>query len=253
VDLREAAARLGVHYQTAYKWVRDGSLPAAKRGSSYEIDGAEVERLRLSRLQPTSPPAIVEVRDWAHQQDRLHEALVSGDELGARAIVERLHEGGTPAMAIMEQLFTPTLRRIGDDWAAGSISVAVEHRASAICERVLARIAPHPRGRPRGVAVVATLPGDEHGLPASMAAVALRADRWKVHHLGTEVPVSDLIDLATTVAAHLVVLSVTLPSSPTTIEEVTRAVHPVPVLVGAPGRSLPELVTAARSRRDPVA
>jgi excisionase family DNA binding protein len=35
VDLQTAAARLGVHYQTAYRWVRDGSLPAMKRGTTY--------------------------------------------------------------------------------------------------------------------------------------------------------------------------------------------------------------------------
>ena len=32
MELREAADALGVHYQTAYSWVRQGSLPARKRG-----------------------------------------------------------------------------------------------------------------------------------------------------------------------------------------------------------------------------
>ncbi|HEY2428560.1 MAG TPA: B12-binding domain-containing protein, partial [Acidimicrobiales bacterium] len=197
MDLPRAAERLGVHYQTAYKWVRNGSLPAVKVGSGYQISEHDVDRLHQARRTPVPPPAVSTVRDWHALRDRLHASLAEGDELGARAVVDRLREGGNEPLVIMEQLMAPVLRRVGDEWAAGALSVAAEHRASAICERLLARIAVHPRGRPRGVAVVATLPGEEHALPAAMAAVALRADRWQVHHLGIQVPIGDLVDMAT--------------------------------------------------------
>ena len=53
MQLRQAADALGVHYQTAYLWVRQGSLPARKRGRGYEVDDADVRALsprgRLSR------------------------------------------------------------------------------------------------------------------------------------------------------------------------------------------------------------
>ena len=160
VELHEAALRLGVHYQTAYKWVRNGSLAAVKRGSAYEIDAAEVERRRAARDAPTPPPRVTSVRDWSQQVGRLSEALASGDELAARAIVDRLSEGGIGPLVMMTELFTPVLRHIGEAWVAGDMTIAEEHRASAICERLLARIAVHPRGRPRGVAVVATPPAD---------------------------------------------------------------------------------------------
>src|SRR5438128_1443270 len=81
-----------------------------------------------------------------------------------------------------ELVVAPALRRIGDDWAAGKVSIAQEHRASAICERLIALHAGQPGGRPRGRAVVATPPGERHGLPALMAAACLREDRWLVHH-----------------------------------------------------------------------
>ena len=45
VDLEAAARKLGVHYQTAYRWVRSGTLRALKVGSGYEIDPEDVERL----------------------------------------------------------------------------------------------------------------------------------------------------------------------------------------------------------------
>ena len=37
MDLREAADALGVHYQTACAWVRQGILPARKVGRGYAV------------------------------------------------------------------------------------------------------------------------------------------------------------------------------------------------------------------------
>lgn len=40
MNLKVAARRLGVHYQTAYRWVRSGELIAVRTGGSYEISEA---------------------------------------------------------------------------------------------------------------------------------------------------------------------------------------------------------------------
>ena len=249
MELQAAADRLGVHYQTAYRWVRNGSLKAVKTGAAYDISDDEVARFAAERATPVPPPRVTLVRSWTTQQDRLHRLLVEGDELGARQLVERLHDGGVEVLALCQELLTPTLERVGADWAASRISVAVEHRASAICERVLARVAVHPRGRPRGVAVVCTPPGEEHGLPAAMAALCLRGDRWQVHHLGTQVPVPDLVSLVKAVKADLLVLSRSSADPDGSVEEVSRAIGEagVKVLVGGPGRTLRQLLDLART------
>ncbi|HEX2851379.1 MAG TPA: B12-binding domain-containing protein [Acidimicrobiales bacterium] len=248
MDLQTAAAHLGVHYQTAYRWVRDGSLPAVKRGASYEIDEYDLERFRSARAEPVPPPRRSHVRSWAHQVDRLDGFLLEGDELGARQLVDRLREGGIDPVAICEELLAPVLHRIGDSWAAGRVSVAEEHRASAIVDRLLARIAVHPRGRPRGICVVATPVGEEHGIAAAMAALALRADRWQVHHLGTQVPDNDLVALARGITADLVVLSVTTPDARARADDVAAQLTAGGrrVLVGGAGQHLPELLSLAR-------
>ena len=239
-----------MHYQTAYKWVRDGSLAAVKKGAAYEIEPDEVERRRIARLAPIPPPRVANVRDWSQQTARLCDALVAGDELMARAVVDRLTEGGIEPVAMITELFTPVLKEIGERWEVGKLSIAEEHRASAICERLLARIAVHPRGRPRGVAVVATPPADDHGLPASMAALALRADRWQVHHLGPGVPIDELVAFSTGLRADLVVVSVTNPAARAAANEVRRRLGPgTRVLVGRPGRSVRDLVADARAPR----
>jgi excisionase family DNA binding protein len=49
MNLKTAALRLGVHYQTAYRWVRSGQLVAVKVGAGYEISDGAVERLKAQR------------------------------------------------------------------------------------------------------------------------------------------------------------------------------------------------------------
>jgi excisionase family DNA binding protein len=249
VDLRTAADELGVHYQTVYRWVREGSLAAVKRGVVYEVEPEEVDRFRSRRSTPTPPPARTVVRSWANQVDRLYDALVLGDDVTARQTVDRLHEGGAGVVELCERLFTPALKRLGDSWARGRITVADEHRAAAMCARLLPRISEYPRGRPRGVAMVTTTPGEAHELPGMMASMALRADRWRVHHLGTQLPHDQLGALIKREGADLVVLSVTSPSGLAEARRyaalVERELH-VRALVGRPGATLTDLLDLAR-------
>ena len=55
MNLKEAARRLGVHYQTAYRWVRSGELVAVRIGARYEISEAAIERLRAQRRALGTP------------------------------------------------------------------------------------------------------------------------------------------------------------------------------------------------------
>jgi excisionase family DNA binding protein len=244
MDLREAAGALGVHYQTAYAWVREGVLPARKVGRGYEISEADARALAARRRQGAQPARPIHVRDWAAQSLRLYEALAAGDETLARQRLSRL-AGGVPLIDLCAHVIGPALGRIGDDWASGRVSIAQEHRASAICERLIAGHARQPGGRPRGIAVAATPPGERHGLPALMAAVCLREDHWLVHHLAADLPVAEVTALAGQVGAGLVVLSSATTAAARRAHgaatEITDALPGVTVLAGQPGDSLHDL------------
>jgi MerR family transcriptional regulator, light-induced transcriptional regulator len=244
MDLREAAGTLGVHYQTAYAWVRQGVLPARKVGRGYEISVADARELAARRRLGTQPSRPIHVRDWPAQSRRLLEALAAGDETLARQRLDRL-AGGVPLIDLCAHVIGPALGRIGDDWAAGRISIAQEHRASAICERLISGHASQPGGRPRGVAVATTPPGERHGLPALMAAACLREDHWLVHHLSADLPVAEVTRLAAQVGAGLVVLSSVTTSAARrargAAREITAALPGVTVLAGRPGDSLYDL------------
>jgi excisionase family DNA binding protein len=63
VNLKTAALRLGVHYQTAYRWVRSGQLVAVKVGAGSEISDAAVARLQAQRAATERMPERAEQPD----------------------------------------------------------------------------------------------------------------------------------------------------------------------------------------------
>jgi MerR family transcriptional regulator, light-induced transcriptional regulator len=244
MQLRDAAATLGVHYQTAYGWVRQGTLPARKTAGGYEVSESDVRDLLARRAAGTAPPREVRVRDWAAQAGRMHAALVAGEESRALHDFARL-AAGTPLAVLCDQVIAPALRRIGAEWAAGDLSIAAEHRATAICERLVAAQARQPQGRPRGVAVTAAPPGERHALPALMAAACLREDRWQVHHLAADLPVAEVAGFAAGVGATLVVLSSAAGAAARLAareaEDLRASLPRARVLAGRPGDTLSRL------------
>jgi methanogenic corrinoid protein MtbC1 len=97
----------------------------------------------------------------------------------------------------------------------------------------------------RGTAVVGTRSGEHHALPALMAAIALRWDGWRVHHLAADIPPDDLEAFLERERPDLLVLSATMPAAATAAPRSARELG-VPVLIGGPGRRLGELLTMAR-------
>jgi len=241
VNLESAAKVLGVHYQTAYRWVRTGQLPAAKVGSGYELLPEDVERLaeerraQARRAEAGSP-------DWVKAQERLYEALAAAQPEPAQLVVDDVLAAGATPLQVCDRLLAPVLRWLDDDdlLLPGQVAAAAE-----ICEEVAGRLAAPPRGRPRGLAVVASPAGEGHRLPSLMATVALRADRWRVHHLGADVPDEDLLSFITEALPDVVVLSLIVTDGRVAeaAARLTAAVD-VPVVVGAAGRSLEELLEA---------
>jgi excisionase family DNA binding protein len=251
MSLQAAADALGVHYQTAYGWVRSGTLAARKTGRGYEVSLASVRALEASRTTGEPPRRVIRVRDWPAQADRLYDAIMDGQETQARRDLDRL-AGGVPVVDLCQLIIGPALRRIGEDWAAGTVTIAAEHRASAICDRLVGARAGHqPPGRPRGIAVVATPPGERHALPALMAAACLRDDRWLVHHLAADLPIAEVGRLAAQIGAHLIVLSAATSdgggAAAAAASQLTGTTPGVRVLAGRSGDSLYDLVGLARA------
>ena len=255
IALNEAADQLGVHYQTAYRWVRTGRLPARLIAGKYVVEAGDLDAARTSRLTPSAPtpPTRRRLRSQAEVMD---DALRRGDETIARQVTRTLVDEGTSIIDLVQEVIAPSLRSIGHDWHTGQLSIFVEHRASAIVDRVLGDVTPNRRGRRRGTAMVAAVAGDRHSLPTTMAAVSLRDANWAVHHLGADMPPDELLGFAASHALDVAVLSSTNPATAdlaaTTANRLERA--GLPTVLGRPGATLDELIdqVSAVSRSQPA-
>ena len=189
LTLQEVAAKLDVHYMTAYKYVRTGRLAATKVGSIWNVDPAELDRFLSGAPNPLSHTTSQD------RAARLHERLLAGDEPGSWAIIEDGLASGLSAEQVHLELIGPALTKVGDRWHAGEIDVADEHLASTTTVRVLGRMAPlvAKRGRSKGTVIVAGAAGDQHALPTAMVSDLLRIRRFAVVDLGANTPSASLL------------------------------------------------------------
>jgi len=247
VDLATAAEMLGVHYQTAYRWVRSGALPAMLVRGRYRVGSEEVEAMARRRDRPVRPRALRPRGGYGGRRNQMFEHLLAGDDADARKMIAQLLDEGVGLTEATQEVLVPALWRIGEEWHEGRIGIWTEHRASATVERILGEHHPAPRGRRRGTAVVAALAGDRHSLPTLMAAIALREDNWRVQHLGADVPADELVDFCEREGADLAAITVT-GSGGGRARRVAGALRErgIRAIVGEPGASLERLQREAR-------
>lgn len=250
IDLQTAADHLGVHYQTAYRWVRSGALQAALVHGRYLLTTDDVAAFAERRARPSVPRPRRPRGGFGPLAERFYEQLLEGDERASRKLVDGLVADGVALSTVMQEVMAPALRHIGAEWHAGRLTIWVEHQASAITDRIIGSHHPNPRGRRRGTAVVAALSGDRHVLPTSMAAAALREDNWRVHHLGADMPGEEIVRFCNEKPVDLAVLTLTAPEVEASVHHTAAALESTGLrtLVGRPGSTLDELLELARAR-----
>jgi excisionase family DNA binding protein len=238
IGLAEAAEQLGVHYMTAYRYVRTGVLPATRRNGRWMVPTDAVAALNAP--QPMAPQ-VGRARRAPHRS-RLITRMLAADAPGAWSVVERALASGTSPRRVELELIVPSLRDIGDGWARGEISIGQEHTATAVASRLIGRLGPllTRRGPTRGAVVLAGAPGERHTLCMVMLADLLRADGWQVVELGGDTPVRELAAAVRTVD-RLAAVAICVGSDETRAEAtesaaaVRAANDSVAVLIGGPG------------------
>jgi excisionase family DNA binding protein len=240
--LQEAADRLGVHYMTAYRYVRTGRLPATRIGAQWWVEPRDLAAAGAGAKVAGHARTATRKATRATAVRRLEDRLVAGDEPGAWTIVEsRLGSGSEPEEILLDGL-GQAMRSVGERWEAGDYTVDDEHRASGVASRVVARLGARftTRGPKRGSVIIGTPPHEMHGLPTAIAANVLRGHGFDVVDLGADVP-ADAFGTAVTKTprAVAVAVGVTAGNHDRAVRAIVRAVHDVspslPVLVGGAG------------------
>lgn len=236
MTLQEAAETLGVHYMTAYRYVRQGRLPAERQGAAWRIRAADVDA-----LQASSPGRVRRGRERI-EADRLslERRMLAGDVAGAWWLIDSHLGGGQDPSGILLQLVVPALRSIGERWAGGDVSVADEHRATAVAQRVIGRLGLQygQRGKDRGTVVLAAPSGDFHTLAVSIVADLLRWRGFAVIELGGNTPpdaMGEAVAGQDLLAVGIVSTTDGLDDEVTASTRAIRAAAPeVPIFLGGP-------------------
>jgi len=251
LNLKQVARRLGAHYMTVYRYVRQGRLEATRAGTTWLVAEEELGRFLAGQGPgaagggPTRPARPAHAPgaagrgsrvDWA---ERLARGLLAGDEaMSWRTVQAAMASGHSPAFCYVDML-TAALTSVGARGQAGEIAVADQYLATAVASRVVARLGATCRrpGRSRGTVVFGAPLGELHALPVSIAADLVRLVGFTVLELGCNVP-PEAFAVAALRAPRLVAvgIGITSPDRLGPVQETVRAVREVgadvPVVVG---------------------
>jgi methanogenic corrinoid protein MtbC1 len=194
--------------------------------------GQEAERLRRLRVIGTLREAYAD-------------AALAGDEGGAERAIREAIDAGLTEGIIDDAVIAPTMRRVGDLWAAGEISVADEHLATHITIRMVALLRESFRvaaRRPGHRVMLAGIERERHSVGLEMAASVLSHGDYEVLMLGCDVPIDSLAPAIERHRPSLVGLSATLSTTakvlPAAIYAIRSADPAAGIIIGGPAASL---------------
>lgn len=136
----------------------------------------------------------------------LESALDEFSDGRAQTALDRLF-GGFGVETVIGQVVLPYLRRLGERWERGEISVAHEHFASTV---VLGRLHALARNWDEGAgprALLACPSGELHSCGLLCFALLARAQGWRVTYLGADSPIDSIRAAAEQVRPEIVVLA----------------------------------------------
>lgn len=166
------------------------------------------------------------------------EDLVAGRREACRQAVLDLLERGATVREVYRDLFQASLYEVGRRWEVGLVTVAVEHRATALTEELLALVFPRALARQAtGQTAVVSCAADEyHQVGGRIVADTLEHLGWSVDFVGAGTPLERLAELVRTRRPQLVALSVSivdhLPGAERAIAAVRAEDAAVPIVVG---------------------
>ena len=143
--------------------------------------------------------------------------------------------------SFIEDVASPILRRIGEEWHAGRLTIAHEHLASSTIHDIVAEsMRAIGRGTGEATVLVASPTGERHAIGAALVGATAASEGWRVLYLGTDLPASDVAAAAIATKARAIAMSVIyVPDRARTLGELTtlRALIPpsTSIIVGGAG------------------
>jgi DNA-binding transcriptional MerR regulator/methylmalonyl-CoA mutase cobalamin-binding subunit len=145
------------------------------------------------------------------KRDLVGEALFLARALDSVALDDTLRRAATVmgVTAFIESVAAPLLRRVGNEWHAGRLSMAHEHMVSSMLHDIVAeRMRAFGRRAGAPLLTVGTLAGERHAIGAVLVGAAAAVEGWNVLHLGPDLPARAIADAARSTDARVVAVSI---------------------------------------------
>jgi excisionase family DNA binding protein len=175
-----------------------------------------------------------------HSDCALFNSLIVGCQEASGNFLVNAYLDGNPLTRIFDDFLCPAMRRVGELWFAGKISITQEHLATRAAQDGIYKLrnalaVPKMSG---ALAMCCALEGDFHELPTYMAQISIENEGWEVVNFGANTPLYSLADEVSQYLPALVCFSVTILSD---LERLSRdykiftekiAKYKIPVVMG---------------------
>ncbi|MEM6798604.1 MAG: B12-binding domain-containing protein [Planctomycetota bacterium] len=215
---KQVALAMGVSESSVKRWCDNGRIRGGRTaGGHRKLPLASVVQfIRETGQELADPTALGMVAVSARRRpdqvgDRLYASLLEGDEPAARELILGLYQQGASAIELGDDLIGPVLRRVGDQWHAGEVSVHEERRCCEVTMAVLHELrrwipAPAPDAP---LALTATPEQDFAEVPIRLVELVLLSSGWRNVMAGSGLPLEEILAAVKLRQPQLVCLSAT--------------------------------------------
>ena len=228
---KEVARLCRVSDATVKRWEDAGLLRSERTsGGHRRFRAEEVARfqreqnlgLKTSNGDESAVRAATRRRANKNQSNSsLFYSLIAGcEEEVANALIEA-HLHGKKLPEIFDEMICPAMRRIGELWYSGELSVTQEHIATRVaCSAVykLRNVLPVSKST-GGLAMCCAMEVDFHELPTHLAQVIFENEGWEVLNFGANTPLYSLAEEILHHSPEIVCISATMMSD---VERLSR-------------------------------
>ena len=139
------------------------------------------------------------------------ERILALDSAGAMELIESMATDTGSIFNLYVNILQPAQREIGRLWQVNSISVAVEHYATATAQQVLHRLSrmvpPRTRRNARIIGICGE--GEHHCVGLEMVCSLCQLDGWDTYFVGANTPTASAIELARQLQPDIIAVSMT--------------------------------------------
>ncbi len=204
-----------INVSTVKRWIDRGLLQAEitagghRRVTQEQLDAFIRNNKKLAR----SSYVLTRLKTKKHEPNetwkKLYSVLLHNNIAEARTLVREYYLSNAELVNLLENVLTPVLRNIGDEWSKKKINIYQEHQMSFLVRQLLVEISayiPEPKKNAPN-AVLACIEGDRHEIPLQMLSLILKMHGIRAVILGTNIPVSEIIRAAEATRAKYLLLT----------------------------------------------